>query len=134
MVAEAKQLGQVFRDRRKELDLSLKEVESSTSIRSNYLEAIEEGDIEKFLSVVYMYGFMRQYAVYLDLDVETLARDYPEAFKMSKVGQDVSFGFGGLEIRKGIAGNKRFSNLLWAAAFGLIFLGAYGLVKLLKIV
>ncbi len=42
MSEELKRVGDVFRQKRKQLNLSLKEVENSTSIRSSYLEAIEE--------------------------------------------------------------------------------------------
>mgnify|MGYP001756798033 FL=1 len=53
MEEEVKKVGQLFKGKREEKNLSLKEVENTTSIRVNYLEAIEEGRIEKFLSSVY---------------------------------------------------------------------------------
>lgn len=34
-------LGELFKTKRKEMNLSLKEVENATSIRANYLESIE---------------------------------------------------------------------------------------------
>ena len=45
MEEEVKKVGQLFKGKREEKNLSLKEVENTTSIRVNYLEAIEEGRI-----------------------------------------------------------------------------------------
>ena len=104
MVVDAKIVGETFRTKREELNLSLKEVESSTSIRAHYLEAIEEGSIEKFLSTVYMYGFMRQYAVFLGLDIEIMAREHPEVFRLPNAKHEFDFGIGTLERRPGSSG------------------------------
>ena len=57
-----KALGEIFQTRRKELNLSLKEVENSTSIRLPYLQAIEEGQMDKLISPIYAQGFVKQYA------------------------------------------------------------------------
>src|SRR3990167_4348468 len=101
MVSEAKSLGEIFKERRVELNLSLKEVESATNIRAAHLEAIEEGLVDRFLSKVYMYGFMRQYAQFLELDIEKLSRDFPDAFTSRSSGiPEFSFGIGTLEMRK----------------------------------
>jgi cytoskeletal protein RodZ len=61
-------LGELFRIKREEMHLSLKEIENATSIRKMYLEAIEDGTIGKFLSSVYAVGFIKQYAAFLGLD------------------------------------------------------------------
>ena len=53
MNEDLKHIGQMFKTKRKELNLTLKEVENSTSIRSGYLEAIEEGRINEFISNVF---------------------------------------------------------------------------------
>lgn len=134
MVADAKKVGEAFRTKREELNLSLKEVESSTSIRSNYLEAIEEGSIEKFLSTVYMYGFMRQYAVFLGLDIEIMAREHPEVFRLPNAKHEFSFGIGTLERRPGTGGGIRnLPNLMWAGGVVVVLLLAWWFAKLLGV-
>ena len=62
MDEDIKKVGEIFRSKRAEMNMSLKEVENATSIRSSYLEAIEEGNMEQTLSSVYTLGFIKQYA------------------------------------------------------------------------
>ena len=57
MLSDAKKVGEIFRAKREEKKISLKEVESSTSIRMSYLSAIEEGRTDAFHSTFYLYGF-----------------------------------------------------------------------------
>ena len=79
-----KKLGDAFRTKREEMNLSLKEVENATSIRMVYLQAIEEGRVDHFLSNVYALGFIRQYATFLGYENEALNKDFPEAFSTPK--------------------------------------------------
>lgn len=135
MITDAKEVGKVFRAKREELNISLREIESSTSIRANYLEAIEEGNIDKFLSTVYMYGFMRQYASFLNLDIELLARDHPEVFKLPKQQHEFDYGIGTLEKRNSHSGGiKWIPNLVWVGGAGVVLLLAWWFAKLLGVV
>ena len=135
MVSDAKKVGEAFRTKREELNLSLKEVESATSIRTNYLEAIEEGCLEKFLSTVYMYGFMRQYAVFLGIDIEIMAREHPEMFKLPHAPHEFDFGIGTLEKRSGTGSSIRsLPNLLWAGGMVVVLMVAWWFAKLLGVV
>ncbi len=130
MIAEAKKVGELFRARREERKLSLKEIESSTSIRMNYLAAIEEGCFEKFHATVYLYGFMRQYAAFLGLDVEKMAREFPEVFKLPKEKHDFAYGIGTLEMRGNSShGIKWMPNLLWAGGIAAVLFVAWLLAK-----
>lgn len=135
MIADARKVGEIFRAKREEQKLSLKEVESSTSIRSSYLQAIEEGNVEKFLSMIYMYGFMRQYATFLGLDIEKLVKEHPEVFKVKGEKQEFAYGIGTLEKRNSISHGMRFvPNLLWGGGIIGVLLFAYWLAKLLGVV
>jgi cytoskeletal protein RodZ len=135
MIADAKEVGKVFRSRREEKNLSLKEIESVTSIRTNYLEAIEEGHLDKFLSTVYMYGFMRQYASYLELDVERLSRDFPEVFKLPKTQHEFDYGIGTLEKRGSMSGGVRWvPSLVWSGGIAAVLLVAWWFAKLLGVI
>lgn len=123
-------LGQLFKGKRKELNLSLKEVESSTSIRANYLQAIEEGTIKKYLSSVYSLGFMKQYANFLGFDQDKLTKDHPEIFDPKLQTHDFSYGIGTLEVRGSAGGGvKWLPNLLWATLSVGILILAYFLSK-----
>ncbi|MCB1107322.1 MAG: helix-turn-helix domain-containing protein [Chlamydiia bacterium] len=132
---EMKKLGELFKSKRKELNLSLKEVENSTSIRVAHLESIEEGKKDAFLSPVYMLGFMRQYATFLGLDGEKILQDNPEAVKITQDKQDFAYGIGTLEMRGSVGGGvKWLPNLVWAAVSALVLFLAYYVSKYLGII
>ncbi|QVL54876.1 MAG: helix-turn-helix domain-containing protein [Simkaniaceae bacterium] len=135
MKDEMKKFGELFKSKRKELNLSLKEVENATSIRVNHLESIEEGKDEAFLSPVYMLGFMRQYATFLGLDGDKLLEENPEAFKLTQDKQDFAYGIGTLEVRGSMGGGvKWLPNLIWASVTVLVIVGAYYLAKYLGVI
>lgn len=134
MNEELKRVGDVFKAKRKELNLSLKEVENSTSIRSVYLEAIEEGQIQEYISGVYALGFIKQYAQFLGLDIEKMIRDNPTTFRMPSEKHEFSYGIGTLEVRGSMGGGvKWLPNLIWAGAAALILVAAWYLAKFLGI-
>lgn len=110
-------LGDIFKRRRKELNISLKEVESATSIRMNYLSAIEEGDYAKLISPIYAQGFVKQYAGFLGLDGEDLVRNHQHLFSQSGA-HDFAYGIGTLEMR-GNPGTrvKGIPTIVWISAF-----------------
>jgi transcriptional regulator with XRE-family HTH domain len=123
------ELGAVFRSKREEMKLSLKEIESNLSIRMVYLQAIEEGRIGHFLSNAYALGFMRQYASFLGLDSEKLLKEYPD-LRLPAEKQDFAYGIGTLEIRGTPHGGVRWMpNLLWGGAFVVMLIGAYYFAK-----
>jgi hypothetical protein len=138
MVSDTITLGGLYKKRRCELGLSIKEVESATSIRSAYLEAIEEGRGDQLLSLVYIQGFMRQYALFLGLDLSILEKEFAPSFAKEETlegERKCDYGIGGLEMRPAStsSGKLKNQNLFWAAAFIGVFFSAFLLVKLLGI-
>ena len=134
MSEELKRVGDLFKLKRKEMSLSLKEVENSTSIRSTYLEAIEEGQINEYISGVYALGFIKQYAQFLGLDIEGMIRENPSAFRMPAEKHEFSYGIGTLEVRGSMGGGvKWLPNLIWAGAAALVLVAAWYLAKFLGI-
>ena len=134
MSEELKRIGDLFKLKRKEMSLSLKEVENSTSIRSTYLEAIEEGQIHEYISGVYALGFIKQYAQFLGFDIEGMIRDNPAAFRMPVEKHEFSYGIGTLEVRGSTGGGvKWLPNLIWALAAALILVAGWYLAKFLGI-
>lgn len=132
MVTDAKKVGEIFRHKREEKQLSFKEIESATSIRAGYLQAIEDGNMEKFLSTVYMYGFMRQYAQFLGLDVERMTKDHPEVFRSSEQKKhDFLYGIGSLETKGSSSTVPWSNNLMWIGGAAATLLLAWWFAKFL---
>lgn len=123
-------IGQAFKGKREEMNLSLKEVENATSIRMAYIEAIEEGKGEKFLSPVYVVGFIKQYATFLGIDQDKLISEHPEAFTIKPQEQEFSYGIGTLETRGAPKGSgKMFPYLMYGGLFLGILVIAYYFAK-----
>jgi len=133
MKDDTKSLGEIFKQKRKELNLSLKEVENATSIRSVHLLAIEEGELQKVISPIYAQGFVKQYASFLGVDGEKLMRDFPHVFNKG-ISQEFSYGIGTLEMRGNPgAGIKWFPNAIWMSAFVVVLAAAWYFAKFLEV-
>lgn len=61
-------IGELLRESREQLGLTHAEIERATHIRTRYLKALEEGDLESLPSPVQARGFLRNYAAFLGLD------------------------------------------------------------------
>jgi len=130
-----KKLGEKFRSKREEMSLSLKEVENATSIRMIYLQAIEDGRVEHFLSNVYALGFIRQYGSFLGFETEKLHKDFPEAMRLPPEKQDFAYGIGTLEMRGHPHGGVRWiPNLVWGAVFVVIVICAWYFAKFVGLI
>lgn len=130
---EMKKIGEAFKQRRKEMNLSLKEVENSTSIRMNYLQSIEEGEVHKLISPVYAHGFVKQYAAFLGVDGEKIVSEHPRIFSRP-APQEFAYGIGTLEVRGNPgAGIKWFPNAIWIGAFVAIALLAWQVARYFQI-
>jgi cytoskeletal protein RodZ len=131
---DIKSLGTQFKQRRKEMNISLKEAENATSIRMTYLQSIEEGDMSKLISPVYAQGFIKQYAQFLGVDIEKILREQPNLFKTPEP-QEFSYGIGTLETRTNPgAGIKWLPNAFWLISLGLVMLVAWYLAKYLHVI
>jgi cytoskeletal protein RodZ len=125
-----KKMGEKFRSKREEMSLSLKEVENATSIRMVYLQAIEEGRVDHFLSNVYALGFIRQYANFLGFEQEKLTKEFPEAMRLPPEKQDFAYGIGTLEMRGSPNGGVRWMpNLIWSVGIVFIIIAAWYFAK-----
>lgn len=61
-------VGEILRNERENKGLSVKDVATATSIRALYIEAIEEGNYTVIPGEVYVKGFIRNYANFLELN------------------------------------------------------------------
>jgi cytoskeletal protein RodZ len=134
MATDMKGIGDMLRQRRKELNLSLRDIESGTSIRTAFLQAIEEGQMEKLISPIYAQGFAKQYASFLGLDGERLVAENIDVFK-KPLQQEFAYGIGTLEPRgnPGV-GVKWVPSSVWIIAFFALVIGAYYLARTLEVI
>lgn len=69
-------LGELLMRRRDELDISIKDAEKNTNIRSSYLERIEAGAYDKLPDDIYTRGYVKNYADYLGFDTAPILNLY----------------------------------------------------------
>jgi transcriptional regulator with XRE-family HTH domain len=86
---ESLTLGEKLRKLRMDFRMSLQDVSKATRIQSKYLEALENGAYELLPADVYVRGFLRSYARYLNVDEEALVKLYERERNIKEnLGQD----------------------------------------------
>lgn len=129
-----KSVGDSLRLRRKEMNLSLKEAENATSIRISYLQALEDGEMNKLISPIYAQGFFKQYASFLGMDGEEIVRENPAVFNRQGGPQEFAYGIGTLEGRGNPGSSvKWFPNAIWILVFVLILTSAWYIARYLGV-
>ncbi|CAF23404.1 unnamed protein product [Candidatus Protochlamydia amoebophila UWE25] len=130
---EIKEIGEQLRQKRKQLKISLKEAENATSIRMVYLQALEEGEMEKLISPVYAQGFFKQYASFLGIDGESIIREKPYIFNRPEA-QEFAYGIGTLEVRSNPGASVKWvPNVMWVLAFMGVLFAAWYVAKILGV-
>lgn len=71
-------IGSIFRQEREKKQLTLKDVENETNIRTLYLEAIENENYKSIRGEVYLKGFIKTYAKALGLNPDEMLSKYYE--------------------------------------------------------
>ncbi len=61
-------IGEELKNKREEKGLSIYDVENQTKIKASFIEAIENENFDKIPGRVYVKGFIKNYAKFLDLD------------------------------------------------------------------
>jgi transcriptional regulator with XRE-family HTH domain len=79
-------IGEKLRLAREAKKITIRDVVKETNISPVYLQALEEEKFEKFPSETYLIGFLRTYAEFLKLDVETIVQSY----KGYKIGESAT--------------------------------------------
>lgn len=79
-------IGEKLRQAREARKISIKEVVKETNISPLYLQALEEEKFDRFPSETYLIGFLRTYAEFLKLDVESIV----QAYKGYKIGESAT--------------------------------------------
>lgn len=79
-------VGEILRAEREKKGLSIKDIETATSIRALYINAIEEDNYTIVPGEVYLKGFIRNYANYLGLDGQQMV----DIYRQNQPGANVS--------------------------------------------
>ncbi len=134
MKQDFKSLGEDLKQKRNELNISLKEAQNATSIQVGHVQALEDGRMDKLISPVYAQGFLKQYAKFLGIDGEQMVRDNLELFVV-KDKQEFSYGIGTVEKRSTPGSSvKWFPNAVWALAFGAMIMAAYFIARYFEVI
>lgn len=76
--------GQILKENRERKSISLSEVAISTKINVKTLQAMEAGDAENLPPKTFLRGFVRSYAGYLGLDVESVMSTFQDEMGSTK--------------------------------------------------
>ena len=76
-----KEIGAELRASREGLSLHLNEVERNTHVKFHYLEALEQGAMDKLPSTVQTRGMLSNYASFLDMDVDAILLRFADALQ-----------------------------------------------------
>lgn len=79
-----KSLGEILHERRKKLDLSLRDIEKATKIKRIYLVAIEKNNWNELPSEVYIAGFLNTYSKTLKLDSKNILKTFKREHQTHK--------------------------------------------------
>ena len=84
-------IGQILRDARLSQSKDIQEVSNTLKIRQIYLEAIENNDFAQLPGKIYIIGFIKTYADYLQLNGEEIIRAYKSGGLVETVNTDLIF-------------------------------------------
>lgn len=87
---ESLTLGEKLRKLRSDFRMSLQDVSKATRIQVKYLEFLENGEYSKLPADVYVRGFLRSYARYLNVDEQALIKLYERECNIQEnLGRDM---------------------------------------------
>ncbi len=69
-------IGERLEEARKRRGISIREAAETTKIRSDFLSRFEENTFDINLPEIYVRGFLRNYAMYLRINADTIVTDY----------------------------------------------------------
>ena len=72
-------VGEILRNKREEIGLSLDEISEKLNLDSNLIELLENNDFEKFKVETYLKGYLRAYSKLLGIDGDRIIKLYKES-------------------------------------------------------
>lgn len=82
--------GQILKENRERKGISISEVAIATKINNKTLLAIEAGNVEQLPPKTFLRGFVRAYASYLELDVDSVMSTYFEEMGSTRPKADLT--------------------------------------------
>ena len=118
-----KTVGDILSEKRKSLGLSFDQIEKETKIRQKYLRAIEENDYSSLPEIITVKGFLRNYALILNLPPETIMATFRRDFIENEKGLVVARSFSGDIEREGFHWTPKltFITLIFLTVFIISF-------------
>lgn len=115
--------GQVLKEGRLRKNLSLEEIEKQTKIRFRFLKLIEEDAYAKFSNAVTAKGFIRNYALFLELNPDSVLAIFRRDFSENERGQIVPRGMIIPLNQFAFSWNPKLTGLVVGLVFLTIFFG-----------
>ncbi len=78
-----RKLGEILRERRESLNLSIEEAAKATKLKKSTILALENGDYKELQEPVYIRGFLKIYASLLNLDYNKLSTILDEELRLA---------------------------------------------------
>lgn len=115
-------VGQRLREERLKRKLTLEEVSKNTRIKTNFLSAIEKGEYQKLPSRAYAYGFVKNYADFLEIPKQEALALFRREFNEDKIYRVLPEGF--VKSKNFSTDRKKVQeNLIFIIVIFLCFLG-----------
>ena len=136
-------IGERLEEARKRKGISIREAAESTKIRGDYLQKFEANSFEVDLPPLYIRGFLRSYARYLDLDPDRVVSDYdtllgregrPARRESREPYGRVDFGESGRSPDSGLAAPAGRSEQEQAVMLKFALLGGGALVAIIVVI
>ncbi|WP_227766546.1 helix-turn-helix domain-containing protein [Zhaonella formicivorans] len=80
-------IGETLKEARESKNLTLRDAEAATKIRLKYLEALENEDFSELPGRVYIIGFLKSYAKFLELEDQALVEEYKATYRNEETAQ-----------------------------------------------
>jgi len=139
-----KKIGKLFKNRREEISCTLERAADITRISIHILIALEKGNHKEFPSLVFLRGFVRSYAKFLEIDDQEIIEEVNRIFSSDEEKENAriasSFGLkeaGGLSqpvytAMPNLVGNMNKMKLLIGGAFFALVAVGFFLVSSLR--
>ena len=98
-------IGQKLEEARNRKGISIREASESTKIRGDYLSAFESNNFEIKLPEVYLRGFVRLYARFLDIDQDAILADLDLGLGTNE-GKNILKSLGSIASKDGLENNE----------------------------
>ncbi len=117
-------IGKILKELRIDKNLTIDDVQEKTKIRSRYIQAIEEGNIDRLPGRFYAKAFVKAYAEVVDLD-PLILEQYQESFQINNMDSiEINPSYSYVETSRSRWG-KWFTVSLVYILIGLILLVSY---------